>query len=89
MRKESFDKTTILTASDQAAAPVNASTKPEEDESTDLTITEQHSFTAKLVETCIEKPLLAKIMDLSNDLFVLKDLPEDAVLSASDIKCLD
>jgi len=65
-RKESFDRTTILTNSDQ---PVPS--KKEVELAPELTIADQHAFTVKLVEVLRDEPLLSKIQGLSTEIFCL------------------
>jgi len=57
----------------------------EEDQTPFLTVDEQHTFTDQLLKGMDEKPLLSKIMTLSSDLFALKDLEADTILSPGDI----
>lgn len=97
-RKESFDRTTVLTGSEQAplALPATAEKDGQVHEGSDLSISEQQSFTqglaAKLsagLSDQADKPLLQKISSLASELFSMSGIPDQERLSSKDLAQLE
>jgi midasin len=90
-RRESFDRSTIITASDQhhlEPGTKGGEKSGTESEQPELSVAEQDSFCERLVEALNQKEVLVKIVDLAESIACMQGVEANALLSENDLFCL-